>query len=697
MKLARHIELVVSLILVVTFFVLMVIIAVRVGFGMKKSIHSEFKMISQANAIKVQGIFDAADSVAKDILNLIEKEHKTSLNRGAKDKDATYLSKAVNKPLTVNNFEIEKYIIDTLGAIIRNNENIVGGGIAFEPYAYDANVEDYSLYIDREHLEVPTILGNYAEYSAAVYYAEVKEKQQPIFTEPYDFNGVRMISAAYPIIYDNVFQGVVVADIALTNFTQLDVKDEAYPSMHCTILDDSGLIIFDTEKVQDIGHNLKEFLKDTKGYENITEHFQEGSSFIEETHDTDGKRYVRFYEPIRAGSEIWWSQTALSEKDMNKEVKIILIWMIVEGILSLLIALFLINKTVSKLLQPMDNIVGAANQLAKGDFDIRLNDTSENEIGQMSKAFLVTVHTIKDIIEDLTYLLEEMAKGNFDIRSRNAEGYVGGYEPIYRALNDIVNQLSSTLYEINESSKQVSMASMQMAESANSLAEGATEQAGAIEELLATIENITDTVEANLMYSEQTSEGMKELGAKAKDSSEQMTLLTNAMTKINESSEEISTIITAIENIATQTNLLSLNAAIEAARAGEAGRGFSVVAEEIRKLANQSAEAVNTTRTLIENSLKEVQSGSLITKKTEGVMGEVMLGIQGAVGLAEETQRLSKNQAAAMQEIKGGIEQISGVVQGNSATAQESSATSEELSAQAQALAELVDKFQLRG
>jgi len=175
-----------------------------------------------------------------------------------------------------------------------------------------------------------------------------------------------------------------------------------------------------------------------------------------------------------------------------------------------------------------------------------------------------------------------------------------------------------------------------------------------------------------------------------------MNELTLAMEKISQSSGQIAEIIATIEGIAEQTNLLSLNAAIEAARAGEAGRGFTVVAEEIRKLANQSALAVQSTRELIQAALSEIENGNAITSQTHESLLQVEVGVIEAISLTESTKDASISQAQAMKEITSVVEQISVVVQNNSATAEESSATSEELSAQAQTLADLVGKFKLR-
>lgn len=257
-------------------------------------------------------------------------------------------------------------------------------------------------------------------------------------------------------------------------------------------------------------------------------------------------------------------------------------------------------------------------------------------------------------------------------------------------------QMSSTLHEIEAASEQVSAGSTNMAEGAQALAEGATDQAGSIEELSATFVTITQMVE-------KTSEGVEESYRKSREcadiadqSSAEMEVMVHAMTRINETSQRIANIVSEIENIASQTNLLSLNASIEAARAGEAGRGFAVVAEEIRQLAEQSAQSAVNTRELIEGALHEVTEGN---KAAESVSASIARAVAGMNELADSSKALNeitKEQARAMEQAQEGVSQIAEVVQSNSATAQETSATSEELSAQAVSMNELVARFKLR-
>lgn len=335
--------------------------------------------------------------------------------------------------------------------------------------------------------------------------------------------------------------------------------------------------------------------------------------------------------------------------------------------------------------------------LAQGDLHSDIPSVnSQDETKTLMDATKTIVESLKTVVGDTDYLLGQMADGNFDIRTSAESYYIGDFEGQLISMRKLNMRLSETLRNIKDAAGQVSSGSSQMAGNAQGLAEGATEQAGAVQELQATIANVTAMVEKSAENSKGDYNKAKSCEEEAVESAREMSQLTEAMERINEASKQIGNIIGEIEDIASQTNLLSLNASIEAARAGEAGKGFAVVANQISKLADDSARSAVTTKELIITSIKEIEKGNQITGRTSESLQKVVDGMEELAKSALETAEAAGGQTEAMRQIEQGIEQISGVVQSNSAAAEETSATSEELAAQAATLNELTAQFKLR-
>lgn len=356
----------------------------------------------------------------------------------------------------------------------------------------------------------------------------------------------------------------------------------------------------------------------------------------------------------------------------------------------------LANIITKMLTAPIEEIEAAAEKLKNGDLDVNISYDANDELGNLSSNFKATCDILKEIIQDVGQLLGRMASGNFNVETEIAEKYVGEFVGLKNSMNELNQGLSEVLGQINESSEQVAMGAIQLSEGAQTLAEGATDQAGAVEELTATVENVSEIAMTSANKTEDVYEMIVESEKNAEKSKSELKELTNAMERISDTSKEIQNIIGAIEDIASQTNLLSLNASIEAARAGEAGKGFAVVADQIGKLAADSAQSAVDTKELIEKSLQEIENGNFITEKTVKALEEILTSMKSFAEAAHGISESSKNQADMLKQVELGIEQISEVVQSNSAAAEETYATSEQLSAQSEDLKNLVAQFELK-
>lgn len=349
------------------------------------------------------------------------------------------------------------------------------------------------------------------------------------------------------------------------------------------------------------------------------------------------------------------------------------------------------------LVEPIKELDHVAQEIANENMEQTVQYDSRDELGMLANNFNLTVARLRtyiDYINEIASALQTLAGGclHYELQYE----YTGEFAKVKDALVQIFEHLNETMSSINSASESVASGSEQMALGAQTLAEGATEQASTVEELVATITDVTSKITGTAEEAKETGTLVGKVDNEVASSNEKMTQMLDAMHTINGKSKEIVNIVASIQDIATHTNLLALNASIEAARAGDAGKGFAVVAEQVRVLAEQSAEAATTTVNLITDSNNAVDHGMDIATRTAQALVEVVESIQEVTRSMDSIVGSSQEQARAMGEIETAVENISVVIQSNSATAQETSASSEELNGQADLLRNLVSQFELK-
>ena len=385
-------------------------------------------------------------------------------------------------------------------------------------------------------------------------------------------------------------------------------------------------------------------------------------------------------------------------KTMANVCTVIIFIVIVAAGLAIAVVTTLIGGIITNsITEPVEQIEAAVASLRKGELSNveMLTYESEDEFGDTIRNLKEAMGILADYVREISVEVKAIAQGDLTRNGDDITDFLGDFSELKTSLLYILKRFNSTLTEISNLAEQVSSNSSEVENASKSLADGATEQAGVIEELNATIDTVVDMAEDTAKETQNASARVKASANKANEEKEKMNELLTEMEHITEISKEIGNIITDIEDIASQTNLLSLNASIEAARAGEAGKGFAVVADQIGKLAADSAKSAVNTRDLIDKTLVEIEKGNTITRTTADAFNQIITDMESFAELAENTMEKANSQAESLEQIGQGIEQLSGVVQGNAASSEENTAISINLAEGAAKMHDRVNIFKL--
>ena len=385
-------------------------------------------------------------------------------------------------------------------------------------------------------------------------------------------------------------------------------------------------------------------------------------------------------------------------KTMANVCIIIIFIVIVAAGLAIAVVTTQIGKIITNsITEPVEQIDAAVASLRKGELSNveMLTYESEDEFGDTIRNLKEAMGILADYVSEISVEVKAIAQGDLTRNGNDITDFLGDFSELKVSLVYILKRFNSTLTEISNLAEQVSSNASEVENASRSLADGATEQAGVIEELNATVDTVVDLAADTAKETQSASARVKASANKANEEKEKMNDLLMEMGHITEISKEIGNIITDIEDIASQTNLLSLNASIEAARAGEAGRGFAVVADQIGKLAADSAKSAVNTRDLIDKTLVEIEKGNTITRTTADAFNQIIADMESFAEIAQNTMEKANSQAESLGQIGQGIEQLSSVVQGNAASSEENTAISINLAEGAAKMRDRVNIFKL--
>ena len=511
--------------------------------------------------------------------------------------------------------------------------------------------------------------------------------------------GSMILSMYYPVFEDGRCVGYVGAGVyashLMDSLLHLDIK--GLPGSEYVFLNvDTGVYLYHEDSA------LLNTETTDPGYQEILQRIQADGGTQANTYsyrDEDGVNQLVVYKYLKDRGWVFMVRDSATEVyGAVTEVRVLVGALCAVTAAAVILLTLLLLRREGRELMVVERAIGRL-----GDLNLSVGQELEPFYGRTDEIGMIaqTVHRVcgclRKTIDDVGRILGEMAGGNFAVDvTENESYYIGDFKALSASLQSIHANLVDVIRDISQVAGEVDASAIRVSADAQSLAQGTTEQAASIDGLVANVTAITARIQTSTARCGSATELVAQAAGYAAQADTKMEQLTVATRNIDQSSAQIGTIIKAIEDLAFQTNILALNAAVEAARAGSAGKGFSVVADEVRNLAAKSAGAAQNTNVLISRSIQNAQTGTESTSQAVSAMQDINGCISSIKALMEEIAAASVQQSQMIQLVETGIREISAVVQDNSSAAEKSAAVSKELSRQARVLNGLISRFRIQ-
>ncbi|MDR3572398.1 MAG: methyl-accepting chemotaxis protein [Anaerolineaceae bacterium] len=712
------------------------------------------------------------------------------------------LGRTMAQMMETNSTHDRMEVMDSLKNILDQHSEVLGTYVGYEPNAFDGKDSAFvnSKGSDASGRFIPywnkltgsETLDPLGDIDTSDYYLIPKKTKADSIIEPYVYQGVLMTSFISPIMKDGNFIGIAGADTSLSSWDQRVAQIKVLSTGYAFLVSNSGIFISAPDKsfigVKTLADVAKE--KSNNQIKQMASDIQAGKAgHIETTDPFSGKDVTMFYAPVTTAN--WGLVTVAPESEMMASVNNMRNMLILIGLVGILLLVGLIFGIAKMLTRPIVAVSQAASQIAKGDLDVRLENHQEDEIGQMTEDFRrmisylggiadiaqkvaggdltvnVTPQSEKDIlgnafslmIVNLRNLVGHVIENTTNLSASSAQLSAAASQSAEATtqITTTIQQVAKGISQQSESISKTAASVEQMSRSIDEVAQGAQEQESAVEKASKVTAQISEdiqrvntsalncslgaaqaaeTAHLGARSVEETIQGMQSIKKRVGQSAEKVR-------EMGSRSDQIGAIVETIDDIASQTNLLALNAAIEAARAGEHGKGFAVVADEVRKLAersskatkeigslildiqrtvaeavssmnegtqevergveraNQSDEALKSILKAVENVREQVEQISTAAQHISASSNELVDGMGTVSAVVEENTASTEEMATNSNQVTEAIENIASVSEENSAAVEEVSASTEEMSAQveevtasAQSLVEMAETLQ---